>query len=100
MGFRATIALNPHTPSLSVLVLAAAGRATTGVRRERLPDPDVLAIPVVPDWICEVLSPSNAPHDRVVKRRTYTLTTGCAGTGSWTRRIAFWRPSSCATVYG
>jgi Uma2 family endonuclease len=42
-----------------------------GVRRERLPDPDVLPIPVVPDWICEVLSPSNAPHDRVIKRRLY-----------------------------
>lgn len=42
-----------------------------GVRRERLPDPDVLPIPVVPDWICEVLSPSNAPHDRVTKKRLY-----------------------------
>ncbi|HZF50219.1 MAG TPA: Uma2 family endonuclease [Polyangiaceae bacterium] len=42
-----------------------------GVRRERLPDPDVLPIPVVPDWICEVLSPSNEPHDRVTKRRLY-----------------------------
>ncbi len=42
-----------------------------GVRRERLPDPDVLPIPIVPDWICEVLSPSNEPHDRVTKRRLY-----------------------------
>jgi Uma2 family endonuclease len=44
-----------------------------GVRRERLPDPDVLPIPIVPDWICEVLSPSNAPHDRVTKKRLYAL---------------------------
>ncbi|MDI3285291.1 Uma2 family endonuclease [Polyangium sp. 15x6] len=42
-----------------------------GVRRERLPDPDVLPIPVVPDWICEVLSPSNEPHDRVTKKNLY-----------------------------
>ncbi len=42
-----------------------------GVRRERLPDPDVLPIPLVPDWICEVLSPSNEPHDRVTKKHLY-----------------------------
>lgn len=42
-----------------------------GVRRERLSDPDVLPLPVVPDWICEVLSPSNEPHDRVTKKHLY-----------------------------
>ncbi|MFO0551678.1 MAG: Uma2 family endonuclease [Polyangiaceae bacterium] len=43
-----------------------------GWQRERLPDPwDVQPIEVVPDWICEVLSPSNAAHDRVTKRRLY-----------------------------
>ncbi len=37
-----------------------------------LPDPwDVLPIGVIPDWICEVLSPSNASHDRATKRRLY-----------------------------
>jgi Uma2 family endonuclease len=44
-----------------------------GWRRERLgADPwDTLPIDVIPDWICEVLSPSNAAHDRVTKRRLY-----------------------------
>lgn len=44
-----------------------------GWRRERLgADPwDTLPIEVVPDWICEVLSPGNAAHDRVTKRRLY-----------------------------
>lgn len=39
--------------------------------RERLADPDVRPIDVVPDWVCEILSPSNASHDRVTKRRIY-----------------------------
>lgn len=43
-----------------------------GWRRERLPDPwDLRPIDVVPDWICEILSASNAAHDRVTKRRIY-----------------------------
>jgi len=44
-----------------------------GWRRERFADDpwDTLPIDVVPDWICEVLSPSNAAHDRVTKRRLY-----------------------------
>ena len=43
----------------------------SGWRRERLPDPDVRPIPVTPDWVCEVLSPSNEAHDRVTKRHLY-----------------------------
>jgi len=43
-----------------------------GWHRDRLPDPwDVRPIDVVPDWICEVLSPSNVADDRVRKRRLY-----------------------------
>ena len=44
----------------------------SGWLREHLPDPgDVRPIGVTPDWICEVISPSNAAHDRVKKRRMY-----------------------------
>ncbi len=43
-----------------------------GWRRERLAAPwDVRPIDVVPDWICKVVSPSNAAHDRVRKRELY-----------------------------
>jgi len=42
-----------------------------GWRRERLPEPDVRPIEVAPDWICEILSESNAAHDRVTKRHIY-----------------------------
>lgn len=42
-----------------------------GWRRERLPEPDVRPIGVPPDWICEILSPSNAMLDRVTKKRLY-----------------------------
>jgi Uma2 family endonuclease len=43
-----------------------------GWRRERLPDPgDVRPIEVVPDWVCEILSPSTTARDHVYKRRLY-----------------------------
>lgn len=43
-----------------------------GWRRERMPNPwDIRPITVVPDWVCEVLSPPNAAHDRVTKRAKY-----------------------------
>src|SRR5690554_5663769 len=45
-----------------------------GWRRERLPDPwGKQTIDVVPDWVCEIISPSNAAHDRVTKRRLYAV---------------------------
>lgn len=44
----------------------------SGWQRQRLPTPwDVRPIDVVPDWICEILSPSNAAHDRVHKAELY-----------------------------
>ncbi len=41
-------------------------------RRDRLPDPwDTRPIDTRPDWLCEILSPSNAAMDRVRKSRLY-----------------------------
>ncbi len=43
-----------------------------GWRRERVPEmPDDRAVDVVPDWVCEILSPSNRRHDLLVKKPYY-----------------------------
>ncbi len=43
-----------------------------GWRRERMPEfPDVAASDVVPDWVCEVVSPSTGRLDRVKKLPEY-----------------------------
>jgi len=43
-----------------------------GWRRERLADPATLRpIDVVPDWICEILSPTSVSRDRVEKSNLY-----------------------------
>ena len=43
-----------------------------GWRRERMPElPEDTSIVVVPDWICEVHSPSTRSYDRTKKRRFY-----------------------------
>ena len=43
-----------------------------GWRRENVPTcPDVAAAEVAPDWVCEVLSPSSARWDRIVKTGLY-----------------------------
>ena len=43
-----------------------------GWRRERMPDlPDDHRFQVVPDWVCEILSPSTASHDRETKLPLY-----------------------------
>lgn len=44
----------------------------SGWRRERLPDPwEMRPIDIAPDWVCEIVSPSNPTRDRVTKRRIY-----------------------------
>ncbi|MDI3282013.1 Uma2 family endonuclease [Polyangium sp. 15x6] len=44
----------------------------SGWRRERLPRlPDDSPITLRPDWVCEILSPSNKAHDTIRKRHTY-----------------------------
>ena len=43
-----------------------------GWRRERMPErPTGTVISVPPDWICEIVSPSNASNDTVKKKRVY-----------------------------
>lgn len=44
-----------------------------GWRREQMPKlpPPKEPIRLVPDWICEILSPSTASYDNIVKRRYY-----------------------------
>ncbi|MEM6678188.1 MAG: Uma2 family endonuclease [Pseudomonadota bacterium] len=43
-----------------------------GWRHERMPDyPDVAFFEIVPDWVCEVLSPSTRQFDLVEKRAVY-----------------------------
>lgn len=44
----------------------------SGWRRERLPEPwELRPIDVVPDWVCEILSPSTMRHDRLTKATLY-----------------------------
>lgn len=43
----------------------------SGWHRVRLPEPDQRPIPVVPNWVCEVISPSTGARDRVTKRQLY-----------------------------
>jgi Uma2 family endonuclease len=43
-----------------------------GWRRERLPElPESGPIALAPDWICEVVSPTSARHDRIAKADLY-----------------------------
>ena len=44
----------------------------SGWRRERFPKPGpARPIRIVPDWVCEILSPATAARDRVHKRNLY-----------------------------
>jgi Uma2 family endonuclease len=43
-----------------------------GWRRDRLPAlPDDAPIQIVPDWVCEILSPATRRHDQLVKKPLY-----------------------------
>jgi Uma2 family endonuclease len=54
----------PNTPEISPDI--------AGVRRERLPSlPASEPLRIVPDWVCEILSPSNRRHDLLTKKPYY-----------------------------
>jgi Uma2 family endonuclease len=54
----------PNTPEIAPVL--------AGWRRERLPIvPDDAPFRVVPDWVCEILSPTTRRHDLLVKKRYY-----------------------------
>jgi Uma2 family endonuclease len=54
----------PNTPEISPDL--------AGWRRSRLPElPEDAPITVVPDWVCEILSPTNRRHDLLVKKPYY-----------------------------
>ena len=57
-----------HEPGIELPEAPEIAPDIAGWRRERMPeiDPDE-PISVVPDWVCEVLSPSNRSYDRTVK---------------------------------
>lgn len=43
-----------------------------GWRRDRLPKPGAIRpIKIIPDWVCEIVSPSTAARDRATKRNLY-----------------------------
>jgi Uma2 family endonuclease len=43
-----------------------------GWRRERCPErPTGMPVTILPDWICEIVSPSNSKHDTIKKLRLY-----------------------------
>lgn len=52
-----------------------------GWRRDRMPElPDEFPVTVRPDWVCEIVSPSNERNDIVKKMRTYQR---CGVSHSW-----------------
>lgn len=53
----------PNTPEISPDV--------AGWRRDRLPKLPTGSLTVVPDWVCEILSPTTRRHDLVVKQPYY-----------------------------
>jgi Uma2 family endonuclease len=54
----------PNTPEISPDI--------AGWKRERLPElPEDTGITVVPDWVCEILSPSTRRHNLLIKKPYY-----------------------------
>lgn len=53
----------PNTPEISPDI--------AGWRKERMPELPEEAITVVPDWVCEILSPSTARHNLLIKKPYY-----------------------------
>jgi len=52
-----------------------------GWRRERMPElPETAWFELAPDWVCEILSPSTAKQDRVIKMPKYAY---CGVTHLW-----------------
>ena len=74
-----------------------------GWRRDRVPDrPTGTPIQIRPDWICEILSPSNARDDQVTKFNTYQR---CGIPHDWivdpdqaTLRVHRWTPDGYLVV--
>ena len=58
-------------PGIELPEAAEIGPDVAGWRRERLPELPENPISVVPDWVCEVLSPTTRRHDMSVKRPFY-----------------------------
>lgn len=59
-------------PGIELPGVAEFSPDVAGWRRERMPRlPREGAIRVVPDWVCEVLSPRTRAYDLVIKRRFY-----------------------------
>jgi Uma2 family endonuclease len=53
----------PNTPEISPDI--------AGWRRERMPDLPETAITLVPDWVCEILSPTTRRHNLLIKKPYY-----------------------------
>lgn len=53
----------PNTPEISPDI--------AGWRKERMPELPTEAITIVPDWVCEILSPSTRIHDLTIKQPYY-----------------------------
>jgi Uma2 family endonuclease len=97
---------SPRFPATSLPSAPEVAPDLAGWRRERFTWPDEgLPITIVPDWVCEVLSPSNAAYDRTVKfpyyarigvewqwvvdPREHTIEIRKLAQGTWTVRATF-----------